>query len=300
VITAACIKVAGKWPSLLAVWFYFIVTLLPVLGLIQSGPQAMADRFSYLPSLGPFLLAGAGSAWIWTRTAANPVARYATTAIAVVLVLTLSGLTLKQTAVWHDGITLWSCTIDGQSDRFPEPYYLRGIAFGDTGDLVNAISDYTTAIMIEPLYGPAYINRGVAFLERREIDLAIEDFNNAIRLKTNPPDSYTNRGNAFYKKGELNRAIEDYTVAISLEPSLYQAYLNRGNVYKVRQELDLALADYTKALSLNPAFAKGYMARGDVYLAKGVIELAVADYQKACTMGIEAGCNKALFPIPLR
>jgi protein O-mannosyl-transferase len=299
-ITTVCIKVAGKWPSLLTVWVYFVVTLLPVLGLIQSGPQSMADRFSYLPSLGIFLLPGAGAAWLWTRATANQIARYATVGMTAVLVLTLAGLTLKQIAVWHDSITLWSCTINGQTERFPEPYYLRGIAYGDTGDFVSAISDYTTAVTIEPAYGPAYINRGVAFLERGEIDRAIEDFNTAISLKVNPPDSYTNRGNAFYKKGELNRAIEDYTVAISLEPSLFQAYLNRGNVYKVKGELEPALADYTKALSLNPSYAKGYIVRGDIYLKNGSVELAVKDYQMGCSLGNEVGCSKALFPFPLK
>jgi Tfp pilus assembly protein PilF len=299
-ITVICVLVVRKRPVWLILWGYFVVTLFPILGLIQSGPQAMADRFLYLPCLGLFLPAGAGAAWIWTRAAANPFARYVCAAVAAILAVSLSILTLKQIAVWHDSITLWSCAINGQPNRFSEPYYLRGIAFSDTGNSVSAIRDYTTAIEIEPNYGPAYINRGVAFLERGEIDRAIEDFNTAIRLKAAPPDSYTNRGNAFYKKGELDRAIEDYTVAISLEPALYQAYLNRGNVYKVKKDLERALADYTTALSLNPAFAKGYMARGDLYLTKGTIELAVADYQQACKLGIEAGCSKALFPISLR
>jgi tetratricopeptide (TPR) repeat protein len=277
-------------------WGYFVVTLLPVLGLIQSGPQAMADRFVYLPGFGPFLLAGAGAAWLWPRVASIPTARYVTIALAAVLALSLSLLTLKQTAVWHDSITLWSCAINGQPERFSEPYYLRGIAYGDAGDFVSAIRDYTTAVTVDSAYGPAYINRGVAYLERGEVDNAIDDFNRAIKLKTNPPDSYTNRGNAYYKKKELDRAIEDYSVAISLEPSLYQAYVNRGNVYKVKGQIENALGDYSKALSLNPEFVKGYVVRGDLYLGNGAVELAIKDYQKACSMGSEAGCSKSLFP----
>jgi hypothetical protein len=296
-ITGACLLAARKRPVWLAIWGYFVVTLFPVLGLIQSGPQAMADRFVYLPSLGPFILVGVGAAWIWSKVVTIPTARYVTVAAAAILVVSLSILTLRQTAVWHDSITLWSCTINGQSDRFSEPYYLRGIAFGDAGDTGSAIKDYTTAITLDATYGPAYINRGVAFLEKGEVDYAIEDFNRAIVLKTNPPDSYTNRGNAMYKKGELNRAIEDYTVAISLEPALYQAYLNRGNVYKVKGEFDRALADYSKALSLNPDFVKGYISRGDLYLKNGSVERAVEDYQKACMLGSEIGCSKALFPL---
>ena len=296
-ITAASVLTAGKRPAWLAAWGYFVVSLLPVVGLIQSGPQSMADRFSYLPSLGPFFLMGAGTAWIWSRVSAIPIAKYITAAVAAVLAVSLSILTVKQIAIWHDGITLWNRTINGQSAQFSEPYYLRGITYGDKGDYSSAIKDYTTAITLEPSYGSAYINRGVAFLETGETDRAIEDFNTAIRLKATLSESYTNRGNAFYKKGELNRAIEDYTVAISLEPALYQAYLNRGNVYKVRGDLERSLADYTRALSLNPAFAKGYIVRGDLYLTKGSVELAVKDYQKACTLGSNVGCSKALFPV---
>ena len=297
-ISVTCVLlVRKKKPVWLMLWGYFVVTLLPVLGLIQSGPQAMADRFVYLPSLGPFILAGAGAAWVWARTSSIPTARYFTTAVAAVLGIFLSILTVKQINVWHDSITLWSCTINGQPDRFPEPYYLRGIAYGDAGDFVGAIRDYTTAVTIEPGYGPAYINRGVAFLEKGEVDNAIDDFNRAISLKTNPPDSYTNRGNAYYKKKELDRAIEDYSVAISLEPSLYQAYVNRGNVYKVKGNIESAIADYTKALSLSPEFIKGYLIRGDLYLGNGFVELAVKDYQKACNLGSDIGCNKALFPV---
>jgi Flp pilus assembly protein TadD len=297
-ITVACVLlVRKKKPVWLTLWGYFVVTLLPVLGLVQSGPQAMADRFLYLPSFGPFLLAGAGVAWLWPKAASIPTAKYITTFVAAVLALSLLQLTLKQIAVWHDSITLWSCTINGQPERFSEPYYLRGIAYGDAGDFVSAIRDYTTAVTVDSTYGPAYINRGVAFLERGEVDDAIDDFNRAITLKTNLPDSYTNRGNAYYKKKELDRAIADYSVAISLEPSLYQAYVNRGNIYKVQGQVERALGDYTKTLSMNPEFSKGYLIRGDLYLGNGSVELAIKDYQKACSLGSESGCSKALFPV---
>jgi tetrahydromethanopterin S-methyltransferase subunit B len=294
---ASVLLVRKKKPVWLMMWGYFVVTLLPVLGLIQSGPQAMADRFVYLPSFGPFLLVGAGAAWFWTKVTSIPTAKYATVVIATALVLCLTQLTLHQIPVWHDSISIWNCTINGQSEHFPEPYYLRGIAYGDVGDSVSAIRDYTTAITEDSGYGPAYINRGVAFLERGEIDNAIDDFNRAIKLKTNPPDSYTNRGNAYYKKKELDRAIEDYSTAISLEPSLFQAYLNRGNVYKVKGQVERALGDYTKALTVNPEFIKGYLVRGDLYLGNGTIELAIKDYQKACYLGSDTGCSKAFFPV---
>jgi protein O-mannosyl-transferase len=299
-ITAACIFYEKKQPVWLSVWAYYLITLLPVLGLIQVGIHSMADRFTYLPGLGPFLVIGMGAAWILEKVYAaekqRQVARLLTIAVAISVVISLSYLTLKQIAIWKSSLDFWNYVIEQEPRRAPTAYLNRGLAFGDKKEFDRAIEDFNKAISVNPKYVEAYLNRGMVFVVKGEFDKAIEDYNAAISVNPVFVDAYTNRGSAFYRKGELDRAITDYNTAISLQPLFTPAYINRAIAYKEKGEIDRALEDYNKALSLSPDFAGAYVGRANLYMKKDYIELAVKDYQKACDLGNETGCRKALFP----
>ena len=299
-VTVLCLRLAVKQPVFAAAWGYYVITVFPVLGLLQAGPQAMADRFVYLPSLGPFLLVGllCARAWKWTgeaTPASKPFRILFPVTAALVTVLLACG-TIRQIGIWKNGLTLWSCIIDSEPGRFPEAYYLRSGVYASLNDADHALADLNMALTINPKYGSAYVNRGLLKLNRNLINDAIADFNGAIAVNPKNVDAYTDRGNAYFKGGELSRAIQDYTVAIDTNPEGYAAYLNRGVVYNQQGKTDEAIADYNKAASLNPNFANIYLDRGDLYLKTGNEELARRDYQKACTLGSQTGCIKALLP----
>lgn len=328
-VTAVAILLRNKQRFLLAAWCYYIVSLLPVLGIVQVGDYAMADRYAYLPSLGPFLMMGLLAAWVWEKAESLGVrgvaAKRLVACAGIALCLALSYATAKQIAVWKDSITLWSYVIEnepqglsfaynnrgvalrglGQYERALEDYnealsidprsfraYTnRGIVYAETGQLQRAIGDFDAAIAINPSYADAYTSRGLAKSSQGQLSGALEDFNKAINLKPSSVDAYLNRGVAFEQLGKLDRALEDYGKAIALDPSDYLAYCNRGIIFAKMGQSDKAVRDYDTSISLKPDFAKAYLERGALYMKTGEGGRAVADYRRACDLGSKDGCD---------
>lgn len=294
-LTSACGYVVRKKPQWLAAWLFFLINLFPVLGFLQAGMQSMADRYVYLAALGVFLPVGVLSAKAWTGCKRAAV-RYSVTAAALVLVILLSYLTVKQTAVWQSSVTLWSYQIARERIPSANTYFLRAGAYRDEKLLNQAFEDYSKAAALEPKFLYAYFDRGELLLENGRYDLAIEDYSRVIELDSEFTDAYIGRGKAYYVKGEREKALEEFNSIISRKPSAYKAYASRGVIHKNNSEIDKAFADFDKALSIKPDFVNIYLARGDLYSRTGAIDRALRDYQKACELGSEAGCQKQLFP----
>ena len=299
VISVAAARATSRWRALPPVWLYYLITLLPVLGIVQVGTYSMADRFTYLPSLGPFLLVGLAVAWGWS-TVKNRAGKNSITAFAILLCLSLSILTLKQIAAWKSSIDLWNYVIKKDPHRIQTAYLNRGVAFGDRREFDRAIADFTTALSYDPRSVDAYLNRGMAHVARAEYDKALADYDAALTIKPDFADAFINRGSVFLRKKDFDRAIVDYDRAIELQPVLSAAYLNRALAYEEKGAVDLAIKDYGSALQITPDFVNAYLKRADLHMKKGAIERAVVDYQNACKLGSEIGCRKALMPLSLQ
>ncbi len=230
VITVMCILFARRQKVLLAVWCYYAVTLIPVIGIVQVGEQAMADRYTYLPSLGPFLAVGLLGAWIYRKVHALQIwsftARISVLAITILMFFVLVSLTLKQTVIWENPITLWTYVLEREPTSVPG----------------------------------AYVNRGVAFREKGLLDKAIEDFNTALFLDSFRVNAYYERGSIYYEMGQFDKAVADLNRAIYLieygaksTVSLNLFFLNRGLAYSRLHRGALAASDFRRACELgNP------------------------------------------------
>jgi protein O-mannosyl-transferase len=330
-ITAACMALARKQKFLLSAWGYYVVTLIPVLGIIQVGAQSMADRYTYLPGIGPFLIAGLCAAWVAERVNAVKSPRLITKAFSVIVVLllgiSLSYATNEQIAIWRNSISLWSYVMEKEPERVPIAYNNRGLVYYKTGQFDKAIADFHKAVTLKPSYIDAYSNLGMAFFKIARFDEAIVNFDKAIALDPAYYKAYNNRALAFGAMGKFDKAVEDYNRVITLKPSSPQAYYNlgvlhaqagffdqaikyfsqtiavdseyvdaynsRGITYSLLNQFDRALDDFARALSLNQNPVAVYMNRGNLYVKYGREDLAVADFQKACALGDEAGCSLA-------
>ena len=244
----------------LALWGYYIITLTPVLGLVQVGGQSMADRYMYLPSLSPFLAIALAVAWLHKNVDEleehRLIVKVFGTCAAILVLVSLSYLTFRQVGTWSSSVELWNYVIKK-----------------------------------EPGTALAYNNRGQAFLEKGELDNALEDFNKVIALNQSYDTAYNNRGIVFSKKGQFDKAMEDFNKAIALNQSYDEAYNNRGIVFGEKGLLDEAMEDFNKAIALNPYHSRAYFNRGYVYLKKENVESAVQNFQKACALGYEAACK---------
>lgn len=294
-LTALCVALRKKRPYLAAVWAFFVITLLPILGIMQAGIQSMADRFVYLASFGPLLLAAVGATLLWRRLQSSTAVRGAAASAVSVVVLLLLYLTVTQIGIWKDAVTLWSYMLDKYSPNYAEAYQYRGQAYQKIGRVDSAIEDFSRCITLDPVNVEAHVNRGMSQFGKGEFDKAIKDFDKAIALNPKEVVAYTNRGNAYAQKGVLSKAKEDFSRAIEIKP-FYPAYINRGLVNMDEGAFTKAAEDFNEAIRLQPDFPDVYNARGDAYMKNGRIDLALQDYSKACSMGVQVACDKAVSP----
>ncbi len=257
-MTLLLLVLARRQKLWLMLWLCFVVTLLPVLGIIQVGRQAMADRYAYLPLLAPLVAVGLAAAWIWERAAEQKNRHLKTLCIAAAcaIVILLSSLTVKQIAVWNNSFSLWTSVIEKEPETVMA-YTYRGAAFEKAGRLAEALSDYESAIRL------------------------------------NPADAipYNYLGTVYGKLNSFARAIECFNRAVALAPGYADAYFNRGFTYTRAGQFERALEDFNKTLVLNSNDASVYMERGNLYRTIGNPSLAARDFQTACDLGYERACR---------
>jgi tetratricopeptide (TPR) repeat protein len=282
-ITAFCIWSWKRQKVWSVAWAYYGVTLLPVLGLIQVGDQAAADRYTYLPSLGPFLLAGLGTVWVWNKFNIRKHMQKIFTIFIILTVCFLSFLTIKQTKIWRDSLTLWNYEL--KIFLIERAYNNRGTAYSALGFYAQAILDYEKAIKLNPKYATAFINRGTVYDALGKHQQAIEDYNMAINLDPKAADIYYNRGICYGSLGNYQSAIMDLSLAIILEPEYVEAYNNRGVFYGIIGNYKQSLEDLDSAIKLWPQYAKAYYNRGISYRNIGNYQYAIRDFQTAARLG---------------
>jgi len=295
-ITTLLIYIVRKRPIFLCLWGCYVAMLMPVLGLIQVGEQAMADRYAYLPGLAPIMVIGIGAARLWqgadSAVMRGPGVRRFISALAVFLCLLLSYLTVKQIAVWKNSMTLWDFVIAKEPYNVPFAYNNRGNAYKEAGLVKQALDDYSKAVSLDPRQYRAFHNRGIVYMELDRPDMAIKDYDEAIAVNPNYAEAYNNRGIAFKKMGLIARAIEDYSRAIAMDPAQYRAYNNRGIAFGETGRFDRAIEDFDRAISINPfGYQLAYYNRGLTLSSMGRTDDALRDYQRACDLGGKEGCE---------
>ncbi len=266
----------------LSLWLYYIVTLLPVIGIIQVGSQMAADRYTYLPSLGPFILVGLGIGEIFERLKK-------TSRILIVLVLIMFlGImihkTIKQIFVWRDSVSLWTHVIKLFPNGSDSAHYNLGLAYATQFQPNEAIQHYKTTIKINPMHVKAYFNLGLEYSKLGNSKQAIEYFTKGIALYPKDAKAYNARGFAYFSLANYQLAIQDYNEAIELDYQVPEFFYNRGLIYFELGNYIQAIRDYTLAIQLNPKYADAYNNRGNAFLTLGDLQQAEKDFKAAITL----------------
>ena len=264
-------------PYLLTGWLWFLGTLLPVIGIIQVGDQAMADRYAYIPSIGLFIIIAWGSADM-ANTLKIPVAPRATGATLVLAIC--ASITCMQLPYWHDSIALFehaiSCTTGNNIAQD-----LLGKAFADQQQHDQAIEHYNAALQIQPSDPKTWNNLGISLLAVGRLDEAIRACQEALRLNPNFEDARNNLAVALNQAGRSDEAIKQFSEAVQLDPGNANTHYNLGNLYMNIGSLDEALAQFTEALRLQPAFAEAHCSIAIIQLSKGKVSDAIQHYTTA-------------------
>jgi tetratricopeptide (TPR) repeat protein len=280
-ITSVVIWKAKKFPYLATGWLWYLGTLVPVIGIVQIGVFTMADRYTYIPLIGLFIIVAGGVPDLLKKWSYRKKILLASSALSI---LCLSIITWTQVGYWQNSFTLYDHTLKVTDDNWLI-YNNRGNAYAGLGNYRQAIEDLNRAIEIKPTYADAYNNRGAVYIGLGNYRQAIEDLNRAIEIKPTYADAYTNRGAAYAGLGNHRQAIEDYGRAIEIEPGYANTYFNRGNSYRGLGNYRQAIEDYDEAIEIKPSHAEAYINRGCVYLNQGDNISGCHDARKACELG---------------
>ena len=280
-LTSVVIWKAKKLPYLATGWCWYLGTLLPVIGIIQAGTQAMADRYTYVSLIGLFIII----AWGIPELLKNWKHRQEIlAALSVLSLLVFSVITWNQAGYWKNSITLFDHVLEVTHNNWLITNN-RGLAYKNLGDYPQAIKDFDEAIRIKPEYAEAYYNRGLAHKALGNAGQAIADYSRAIRIKPNMAEAYNNRGNAYGESGDCNQALMDFNAALEINPSFAEAYMNRGNAYNCLGNYQQAIEDYGRAIEKKPDYAASYYNRAVAYSKMGNGKLAILDLKTAAGLG---------------
>ena len=186
-ITLSCILLQRKNRIWICAWSYYVITLLPTLAIIQTGSQTAADRYTYLPLLGPIFLVALGVSKGAEKIFAlhklkNFLIIVCVFSTAIILSI-MSKITIGQISIWKDSISLWSRVIHVSPFDSSKPYRLRGLAFYQKGNYFQALSDYTLALQLDPSDSMAYYYRGIVYFTVGNYAMALKDFENSISIE---------------------------------------------------------------------------------------------------------------------
>jgi len=249
-ISFLAIKYSRKYPWLAVGWLWYLGTLVPVIGFIQIGTQAMADRYTYIPLIGLFIMIAWGfpevlSKWRYKRITIIPIA------VAVLSILAVT--TWFQARYWKDGITLFEHALEVTENNYVVHNNL-GFALKEEGRVTEAVENYLAALRINPDFEMAHLNIGVILAGRGDNEAAIKHYKEALRIKPDFITAYINLGNARLRQGRIADAFNHYSEALRLDPDSAQAYNGLGAVMIRTGRIEKAIKLFQKALQIKPGY----------------------------------------------
>jgi len=283
-MTAVALKFRAR-RYLLTGWLWFLGTLVPVIGLVQVGDQAMADRYAYIPLVGIFIMIAWGIADLADSKQIGLVVRVIPAAC---VLLALSFATNRQLGYWSSNYDLWTHAVAVTGRNFIAQDNLGGALLW-LGKTDEAYLHFQAAAEINPLDPMSRSNLGAYLQEHGHMAEAIEKYNRVITLTSDPgllAATYANLGAAYRKLGEDEKARTSYDQALQLNPNQYNVYLGLGELLEKQSRLDDAISNYSKAVELRPTDT-GFLLLGRALERTGRRSEALAAYQAALKLSPE-------------
>jgi len=309
-LSTGVIRAGRRCPYLILGWFWFLITLLPVIGLVQVGGQSMADRYTYLPALGLFIMA------VWGVPDLARRLRYREEILALLagmVVIASTALTWKQIGYWQDGISLYRHALQVTSNNhlvnfnlavdltekgdldgaiqayrasldgntfISEAHNNLGFVLAKKGDWDAAIKEYQLSLWMNPKDTRSLLNLGDAFAQKGDLKEAIKEYRQVLGLTPDNTDAYINLGNALTRSGKLNEAIETYRTVLRIIPTNTDVHNNLGAALARKGDLDAAISEYQVALRINPANSDAHTNMGITLMEKGSLDAAIPEFQQ--------------------
>jgi tetratricopeptide (TPR) repeat protein len=292
---------------------FFIFTILPVLQLLPVGDAVVADRYTYIPFFGLFLIIGHFVSQKFPALDQRSLATYGI----VILMLLFAVLSYRQILTWKDSRSLFEQALKVNPDEpvahnnlgayyfgrkeypdaihhfqeciaHPETYkdlYMAytnlGHALRDGGEVQKSAEAYSKAIDLQPLFLEAYLGRGMAYMLLKSPEKAITDLDELLRRDPAHVRGWYTIGMAKRDAGKRDEAISALSKAIELKPDYAEAYTNRGNIYYAMGETDKAIDNYDHAINFSPNDGIVFLNRSKAWMTKNDVQRAFEDLQRA-------------------
>ncbi len=276
-ISVVVIFLRHKYAYLPAGWFWYLVTLLPVIGLVQTGPQAMADRFAYVPFIGLYILIAWGvpdmfAGFDYGKRLLGPLAA----AVLVVLLVTAR----HQASYWQNSITLFEHTLAVTENNHAIHTNL-GVAFAEQDNIEEALRHFNKALHISPRNAKARFNLGIVLAGQGQAEQAISHFTRVLQVWPDDAQVHYQLGNLLAKSGATAQAAGHYAEALRIQPCFAEVHNNLGLLVAGQGRADEAVNHFRTALACKPAYADAHYNLGVVLAGQGNTTRAIHQYTRA-------------------
>jgi tetratricopeptide (TPR) repeat protein len=256
-LSLALLLVRRRWPGLLAAWVSYLLLLAPNSGIVRMGAMLIADRYSYLATMGGFTLAAAGIAELRTRARSRPLNR-AIAIAGLALLLALVSLSWRQCRIWRTSEAAWTHTEACFAEDLraaptsADAHHHLGIALYYCGRFDEAIREFHIALALDPALASAHASLAQAFIELGRDDEAMAALSESVRLDPTDPDAHGALAFLLVKQGRLDEAKTEYLAALRLQPHRGVWHAGLGILLNRQGDLDAAAAELSDSVRLDP------------------------------------------------
>jgi tetratricopeptide (TPR) repeat protein len=274
-------------------WLWYIITLIPVIGLVQVGVQAMADRYTYVPLIGIFIalawgIAESGRAGEWARgrtgdpgSPPHPLTHSPTLFVpALLIILACAAGTWHQIGYWKDSLTLFQRAVDVTDRNFMAETGL-GVALNKQGETDEAVGHFERAIEINPGFDKPHYNLATVAFQWGETDKAVEQFTEALRINPDYAEAHHGLGLVFRMQGRPDEAEYEFQEAIRLKPDYAEAHNDLGALMAQQGRLDEAMVYLYDVVRYAPGFAEAHCNLAFALALRNETDAAIAEYERA-------------------
>jgi Flp pilus assembly protein TadD len=279
-ISVVVVWAARRWSYLAMGWLWYLGTLVPVIGLVQTGNHSMADRYTYIPLIGLFIMVAWGVPEFVGRY------RYRTVILAVAASSMLSLLiilTWSQLRIWRNTISLFEHAVSVTDNNYTAHTNL-GYAFAKQGNDKKSLAHFVKAAETKPYFAKAHSNLGNALARQGREEEAVAQFYQALQINPKLPGVHNNLGNVLEGQGKLQEALSHYSIALKLEPQLAEAHFNLGAFWALQGRNEEAISHFARALELKPTFAEAHNSLGVVLARRGKLHEAIYHFSEAARL----------------